>query len=289
MAISFLKMHGLGNDFVVIDARQPQDMEALGEAEIRKLADRRRGIGCDQLITIEPPEGQGEDGGDAFVRFWNADGSETGACGNGSRCVAALLMSESGEDTARLETVSGVLGCAMAGDGLVVVDMGPPRLDWEEIPLAERMDTRRIDVKIGPIDAPFLFGPAAVSMGNPHCVFFVDKAEAYDLEKLGPLVENHPMFPERTNVEFAEVQSRNLIRLRVWERGAGITQACGTGACATLVAAVRRGLTERRADIALDGGVLGVEWRESDGHVLMTGPIAAVYQGLIDLDALRAS
>lgn len=279
-AIPFLKMHGLGNDFVVIDARAPEAVPAaaFGEEQIRALADRRRGIGCDQLITIEPAQ----DGGDAFVRFWNADGSETGACGNGSRCVAALLMSEMGRDTARLETVSGVLGCAAAGDGLIVVDMGKPRLDWQEIPLAERMDTRRIDVKIGPIDAPFLFGPAAVSMGNPHSIFFVDNVAAYDLEKLGPLVENHPMFPERTNVEFAEVRGPSSIRLRVWERGAGVTQACGTGACATLVAAVRRGLTDRRADVEVDGGVLGIEWRESDDHVLMTGPVAAVYQGLID-------
>jgi len=276
MAIPFLKMHGLGNDFVVIDARE--ELHDLTEIQIRALADRRRGIGCDQLITIEEPQ----EGGDALVRFFNSDGSETGACGNGSRCVAALLMSENGRETVRLETQGGLLGCAVAGDGLIVVDMGRPRLEWEEIPLAERMDTRRIDVKIGPIDKPFLFGPAAVSMGNPHAVFFVDNVAAYDLEKLGPLVENHPMFPERTNVEFAEIRSRTAIRLRVWERGAGVTQACGTGACATLVAAVRRDLTDRRADIELDGGVLGVEWRASDDHVLLTGPVAAVYQGLIE-------
>jgi diaminopimelate epimerase len=282
MAIAFLKMHGLGNDFVVIDGRA--ERPELSAAQIRALADRRRGIGCDQLIMIEPAEGPG----DAFVRFWNADGGETGACGNGSRCVAALVMSETGRDTARLETVGGVLGCAVAGDGLIVIDMGTPRLDWQDIPLAERMDTRRIDVKIGPIDKPFLFGPAAVGIGNPHCVFFVDNVAAYDLEKLGPLVESHPMFPERTNVGFAEIRSPSSIRLRVWERGAGVTQACGTGACAALVAAVRRGLAERRADLELDGGVLGIEWRQSDDHVLMTGPVAAVYQGLIDLEALEA-
>lgn len=280
MAIPFLKMHGLGNDFVVIDAREP--MPALTAAQIRALADRRRGIGCDQLVTIETPG----NGGDALVRFFNADGSESGACGNGSRCVAALLMGESGRTSARLETAGGVLGCAAAGEGLIVVDMGRPRLGWEEIPLAERMDTRRIDVKIGPIDDPFLFGPAAVSMGNPHCVFFVDNVEAYDLERLGPLVECYPLFPERTNVELAQVRGPTSIRLRVWERGAGITQACGTGACASVVAAVRRKLTGRRVDVELDGGVLGIEWRESDDHVLMAGPVAAVFEGVIDPEQL---
>ena len=276
MALSFLKMHGLGNDFVVIDARATQ--VTLSEAALRALSDRRRGVGCDQVITIEAPQGEG----DAFIRFWNADGSESGACGNGTRCVAAVLMSEKGAGTASLETQGGLLGCAMAGDGLVVVDMGRPRLDWQEIPLAERMDTRRIDVKIGPIDAPILFAPAAVSMGNPHCIFFVDNAAAYDLQKLGPLVENHPMFPERTNVGFAEMRGRNRIRLRVWERGAGETQACGTGACAALVAAVRRGFADRRADVELDGGILGIEWRQGDDHVLMTGPVAAVFSGEVE-------
>lgn len=280
MTIPFLKMHGLGNDFVVIDAREP--LPPLEEAQIKALADRHRGIGCDQLIVIERPQGRG----DAFVRFWNADGSESGACGNGSRCVAAYLMGESGRSQARLETVGGLLGCAIAGDGLIVVDMGRPRLDWQDIPLAERMDTRLIDVKIGPIDKPFLFGPAAVSMGNPHCVFFVDDVSAYDLAKLGPLIENYPLFPERTNVEFAQVRGPASIRLRVWERGVGITQACGSGACATLVAAVRRNLTSRRADVEVDGGVLGIEWRQTDDHVLMTGPVSAVFQGLIDLDSL---
>jgi diaminopimelate epimerase len=276
MVLSFLKMHGLGNDFVVIDARGTR--VALEADALRALADRRRGIGCDQVITIEQPQGLG----DAKVRFWNADGSETGACGNGTRCVAAFLMSESGSNTVSVETEGGLLGCAAAGEGLVVVDMGKPRLDWKEIPLAERMDTRRLDVKIGPIDAPILFAPAAVSMGNPHCIFFVDNVAAYDLQKLGPLVENYPLFPERTNVGLAQIRGPNSIRLRVWERGAGETQACGTGACAALVAAARRGLTQRRADVELDGGVLAIEWRQSDDHVLMTGPVAAVYAGEVD-------
>ena len=283
MALNFLKMHGLGNDFVVIDARETR--VALDPASLRALADRRRGVGCDQVITVERAEGIG----DAKVRFWNADGTESGACGNGTRCVAALLMSERGAHTVSLETEGGLLGCAVAGEGLVVVDMGRPRLDWKDIPLAERMDTRRLDVKIGPIDAPILFAPAAVSMGNPHCVFFVDNVAAYDLEKLGPLVENYPLFPERTNVGFAEVRGPNSIRLRVWERGAGITQACGTGACAALVAAARRGLTQRKADIELDGGVLAIDWRESDDHVLMTGPVAAVFAGEIDPAALQGA
>jgi len=280
MSIPFLKMHGLGNDFVVLDARESKI--ALSDALLRALADRRRGIGCDQVIVIEPPGL----GGDARVRFWNGDGSESGACGNGSRCVAALLMSESGKPMARLETEGGILGCALQGDGLVTVDMGKPKFDWQDIPLAERMDTRILDLRLGPIDNPVLIGPTAVSMGNPHCIFFVDNIDTHDLARFGPLVENHPLFPERANVSLAQVTSPGSLRLKVWERGAGLTQACGTAACASAVAAARLKHTGRAVDVTLPGGVLGITWRERDDHVLMTGPVAAVFSGSFDPEML---
>ena len=274
MEIAFVKMHGIGNDAVIIDGRGKT--VRLDESLVRAIADRRRGVGCDQLILIEKPKNPGAA---AAVRFWNADGGEIDACGNGSRCVAAHLMAESGTTALDLETQAGLLHCRAAGENHVVVDMGKPKLDWQEIPLAERMDTRKIDVKVGPIDAPVLFGPSAVNMGNPHCIFFVDNADAYDLARLGPMLEHHPMFPERANVSLAQVRGPDAIRLRVWERGAGLTQACGTAACAVVVAAVRRGLANRRADVTLDGGTLSIEWRESDDHVLMTGPVALSFTG----------
>ena len=278
MTVPFLKMHGLGNDFVVLDARA--ERLDLPPALLRAIADRRRGVGCDQIVVLEPPE----EGGDARVRFWNSDGSEAGACGNGSRCVAALLMSESGQATARLETQGGLLGCRMQGDGLITVDMGRPRFDWQDIPLAERMDTRVLDVRLGPIDNPVLIGPTAVNVGNPHCIFFVQTIETHDLARFGPLIENHPLFPERVNVSLAQVTSRSSLRLKVWERGAGITQACGTAACASAVAAARLGHTGREVDVTLDGGVLAIQWRESDDHILMTGPVAVAFSGGLDLE-----
>ena len=283
MATPFLKMHGLGNDFVVLDARTRG--LAVSVAAARAIADRRRGIGFDQLLVLERPRA----GGDVFMRIFNPDGSEAEGCGNGTRCVARLLMDELGAPRAVIETLGGRLIATDAGGGLVTVDMGAPGLDWQQIPLAERMDTRRIDIKIGPIDNPYLWGPAAVSMGNPHAVFFVDDAASIQLDKVGPLVENHPLFPERANVSFAEVLDPGHARLRVWERSAGATLACGTAACATLVAAARRGLTGRTATLMLPGGDLVIAWRESDGHVLMTGPVEleaemrlapAVFEGL---------
>lgn len=283
MTIPFLKMHGLGNDFVVIDARE--EPVALPAPLLRAIADRRRGIGCDQIVVIEKPAA----GGDALVRFWNSDGSESGACGNGSRCVAALLMGEAGRETARLETGGGILGCRMQGGGLITVDMGTPRFDWQDIPLAERMDTRVLDVRLGPIDNPVLIGPTAVNVGNPHCIFFVDNIAAHDLARFGPLVENHPLFPERVNVSLAQVTSPSSLRLKVWERGAGITQACGTAACASAVAAARLGHTGREVDVTLDGGVLAIHWLEANDHILMTGPVAISYSGSFDPEMLIAS
>lgn len=283
MTIPFLKMHGLGNDFVVIDARA--EPLALPAPLLRAIADRRRGIGCDQIVVIENAKA----GGDARVRFWNSDGSESGACGNGSRCVAALLMGEAGRETARLETGGGILGCRMQGGGLITVDMGSPRFDWQDIPLAERMDTRVLDIRLGPIDHPVLIGPTAVNVGNPHCIFFVDNIAAHDLARFGPLVENHPLFPERVNVSLAQVTSPSSLRLKVWERGAGITQACGTAACASAVAAARLGRTGRAVDVTLDGGVLAIHWLEDNDHILMTGPVAVAYSGSFDPEMLVAS
>ena len=275
MSLPFLKMHGLGNDFVVLDARATPI--AMTEAAARAIGDRRTGIGYDQLLMLCPPR----EGGDVRMRIWNPDGGEAESCGNGTRAVAQLVMDETGTDKIGIETLGGFLNASRAPGGLVTIDMGEPRLEWEQIPLAERMDTRRIDIHIGPIDDPYLVGPAAVSMGNPHAVFFVDDTSKIQLEKVGPLVENHPLFPERANVSFAEVRDPEHAKLRVWERSAGATLACGTAACATLVAGVRLGKLARKAEIALPGGPLTIEWRESDGHVLMTGPAETAYAGTL--------
>ncbi len=267
-ARAFTKMHGLGNDFVVIDARrepfQPTELEA------RLIADRRLGVGCDQFLVMEPPT---NGAAEIFLRIRNADGREVGACGNGTRCVARLLMDESGSATARIETAAGILAASEAGGGRVAVDMGPARLDWRDIPLAEPRDTLHLDFALGPLG-----DPVAVNMGNPHAVFFVADAEAVDLAALGPQIEQDPLFPERCNVGLVQVLSRRRLCYRVWERGVGITRACGSGACAAGVAAARRGLAERQVTLQLDGGELETEWRE-DGHVILTGPAATAFHG----------
>jgi diaminopimelate epimerase len=269
-------MHGLGNDFVVLDSR----LLALNltPALVRAIADRRTGIGCDQLVVVAPPLGKISD---ATMLIYNADGSEVAACGNASRCVAWMLMQESGRDAVVIETKAGLLDAEARGPGLVAVDMGRPRLDWREIPLSEARDTLHLGIGAGP-----LADPVGVSMGNPHAVFFVEDAEGTDLAAYGPGLEHHPLFPERANIEVAQMLSSpdtamGRIRMRVWERGAGITMACGTGACATLVAAARRGLCPRKADIVLDGGTLTIEWL-ADDHVLMTGPVATSFVGTLD-------
>jgi len=267
----FLKMHGLGNDFVVLDARR--DSLSLDPSQVRALADRHRGVGCDQVIVIEPPR---TPGADAAMRIWNADGGEVEACGNAARCVASIVMDETRRDQAAIDTPSGPVGARRAGP-LIAVDMGVPGLDWRDIPLAEPADTLAL-----PIAADGLSQPVAVSMGNPHAVFFVKDAAAIDLARLGPRLEHHPLFPKRTNVEVVTVETPRQLRVRVWERGAGITLACGTGACAALVAAVRRSLAERKAVVALDGGPLEIAWR-ADGHVVMTGPVATSFTGAVDL------
>ena len=271
-------MHGLGNDFVILDLRGglPTPTPELARA----IADRRRGIGFDQLITIEEEKHPQLA---AYMGIFNPDGSRSGACGNATRCVAHLLMEEGDTDSLTLRTDFGPLACWRTENGLVRVNMGAPKLDWQDIPLADASDTVRIDVKLGPIDNPTLWGPGAVNMGNPHAVFFVDDAEAVPVDKLGPMIENHPMFPERANVEFCHVIDRNRIRMRVWERGAGVTQACGSGACAAVVAGVRRDLIDRTCTVDLDGGPLVIEWGEDD-NVFMTGPIATSFQGVIGED-----
>jgi diaminopimelate epimerase len=266
----FVKMHGLGNDFVVIDAReQPLDLD---DAAARKIADRHTGVGCDQLIVMEQPQ-NGKGLADVVMRIRNADGGEVAACGNASRCVADLVMRETGRDNIVIETAAGLLDAQRASGGRIAVDMGAAKLDWRDIPLGEPQDTGRLNLSLGPLKEP-----VAVSMGNPHAVFFVDNAEAIDLKNLGPVLEHHKLFPERANIGVAQVIDRGRIRLRVWERGTGITLACGTGACAALVAAARRGLTERKAIVAVDGGELEIEWLK-DGHVLMTGPVAVSFSG----------
>lgn len=274
MSRPFLKMNGLGNDFVVVEARTAPF--APSAEDVRAIADRERGVGCDQLVAIEPSARA-----DAAVRFWNADGEEVGACGNASRCVGWLLMEASGRDEAVIETQAGLLRASRAGDRMVSVDMGEPGLDWTQIPLAEDMDTKGIELQVGPIDAPHFHTPGCVSMGNPHVVFFVPDAEVAPVREVGPLIEHHPLFPEGVNVGFAEIQARDRIRLKVWERGAGLTKACGTGACAALVAAHRRGLVDRKATLVLDGGELTIEWREADGHVIMTGPAQVDFTGTL--------
>ena len=273
----FSKWNGLGNDFVILDLRGTRLRPSVEEA--RAIADRETGIGCDQLITIED-----KDGADAFMGVWNPDGSEVGACGNAARCVGWIVAEALERELVCLKTKSGPISARVVGDRRVSVDMGAPRLDWRDIPLSEQMNTKLLELQLGPIDAPVLHSPSAVNMGNPHCVFFVDDAEAQDIERFGPLVENHPLFPERANVSVAEVRSPNEIRVRVWERGAGVTQACGTAACAVAVAAVRRRRADRQVTIQLDGGPLEIEWRESDQHVIMTGPVAHEFDGELGAD-----
>ncbi len=272
----FRKMHGLGNDFVVFDARTRAF--DLTPARVRAIADRRTGVGCDQLVVIAPPTGKV---GDAHMLIYNCDGSEVAACGNATRCVAWQLMTESGGAGVVIETRAGLLDAEARGPGMVAVDMGRPRLDWRDIPLAQAGDTLHLGVRVGPLE-----DPVGVNMGNPHAVFFVDNVDAIDLATVGPVLERHALFPERANIEVAQVlppldADMGRIRMRVWERGTGITMACGTGACATLVAAARRGLSPRKAEVILDGGSLTIEWL-ADDHVLMTGPVATSFVGTLD-------
>jgi diaminopimelate epimerase len=270
--IPFRKMNGLGNDFVVLDARRRSI--PLSREQARAIADRTTGIGCDQVIVLEP-----SGNADVRMRIWNSEGSEVESCGNASRCIADLLFKETGRSRVAIDTKGGLLSCRRARAGLVTVDMGVPRWGWNEIPLAEEFsDTRRIELQVGPIDKPILHSPSTVNVGNPHCIFWVEDVAAFDLGKIGPLLEHHPMFPKGANISLAQVTGRDSLDLKVWERGAGLTRACGTAACAAAVAAARLKLTGRKVAVRLPGGELSIEWADND-HILMTGPFAHDFDG----------
>lgn len=281
--IRFRKMNGLGNTFAVFDGRDAPVV--LAPAAIRALGGDGA-IGFDQMITLE----RSGAGADVFMRIHNKDGGEVDACGNATRCIGWLVMGESGRSEAAIETNAGLLRAFDTGiPEMVAVDMGEPRFGWREIPLSRPFeDTRSIDLAFGPVDAPILSAPAAVNMGNPHAIFFVDDVNAIDLGRIGPVLEHHPLFPERANISLARVTARDAITLRTWERGVGLTRACGTAACATGVAAMRRGLTDRDVTVNVPGGALRIEWRD-DNHVIMTGPIETEFEGTIDPETLSLS
>jgi diaminopimelate epimerase len=284
----FVKMNGLGNEIVIVDLRATPGAASVAEAEAQAAA---RQEPYDQLMVLYPPRAAtgGKINGEinakisAMIRIYNNDGSEAGACGNGMRCVAALVGEQTGQSALTFETQAGLIPCWRADGGLYTVDMGKPRLRWDEIPLAEEFaDTRAIELEIGPAGAPILHTPSVASMGNPHAIFWVEDTAAYDLAKFGPLLENHPMFPERANITLAATPTRDHIVMRTWERGAGLTKACGSAACATAVAAARLRRTGRKVRISLPGGDLTIEWREADDHVLMTGPVEYEHNGRFD-------
>ena len=267
--LPFMKMHGLGNDFVVIDAREGE--VALSKKIISGIADRHFGVGFDQLAVISKGEF------DAHLRFYNADGSESLACGNATRCIARYLMDETSKENLILTTMHGQIPAVDLGNGVTSVNMGKPGLEWNKVPLSENIPT---------LELPIEGSPTATGMGNPHCTFFVEDAEKINLEEMGPKFENHPLFPERTNVQFASIIARDQIRMRVWERGAGVTLASGSSSCATAVAANRKGLTEKKVQIELDGGILSVDWR--DDGVWMTGPTMQVFTGSFSEEFLKS-
>ena len=278
----FLKMQGLGNDFVVLDARaQPIKLEPV---EIQAIADRHIGIGCDQLLVLKNSERA-----DVYMQIFNADGSEVGACGNGARCVGRHVMKEKGDGRATIETMSGLLEVFDGGEGMITVDMGPVRTDWQDIPLSMEQDTLHLAIELAndsePDGDPLLWDPAAVNVGNPHMVFLVKNPDVVDLQRVGPLLENTELFPEGANVSLAKVTGDDTIKLRVWERGAGETAGCGTAACAALVTAHRSGVTGRSAVVDLPGGPVGVLWRD-DNHIVLTGPAFNVFQGNFTIEPL---
>jgi diaminopimelate epimerase len=275
---SFAKMNGIGNEIVVVDLR---DSSATVTPDDARAIASPRGVPFDQLMVLLPPRTPGTS---AFVRIYNNDGSEAGACGNGMRCVARQVFQDAGGDALTFETAAGLLNCWRGpSPDLFTVDMGAPKFGWRDIPLAEEFrDTRYIELQVGPIDAPVLHSPSVVSMGNPHAIFWVDDIHAYDLARFGPLLENHPIFPERANITLAHVVDREHIVMRTWERGAGLTRACGSAACAAAVAAARLKRTGRTVHMTLPGGELTIVWREGDDHVLMTGPAAFEFEGRFD-------
>jgi diaminopimelate epimerase len=272
---AFVKMNGLGNEIVVVDMRAGSG--PIPADEVRAAG---RAVKFDQMMVLCPPRIADTD---AVVRIYNCDGSEAGACGNGMRCLAALLHQETGRNQFCFETPAGLLACWAADAGQFTADLGRPRFSWDEIPLAEPFaDTRAIELQIGPIDAPILFSPSVVNVGNPHALFWVDDVDAYDLGAIGPMLENHPIFPQRANISLVRVCAKAQLKVRTWERGAGLTKACGSAACAAVVAAARTGRTGRTARASLPGGDLEISWRARDDHVLMTGPAVWEYRGRFD-------
>jgi diaminopimelate epimerase len=267
----FTKMHGLGNDFVIVDVRDGTKLPACDKIAV--LSNRKTGIGCDQFIAIEPTENC-----DVFMRIYNPDGSEAEACGNATRCVASMIMKETGKHEIVVETVAGMLECWLEKDGRVTTDMGVPKDGWKDIPVAKESDTLKLPITFNGSNA------VGVNVGNPHAVFFLDEVENINLKAEGPKLETDTLFPEKANIEFVQVKSKSELRMRVWERGAGETMACGSGACAAVIAGVRRGLTGRKVKVVLDGGVLDIVWRESDSHILMTGAVAYVFSGDISVN-----
>ena len=273
----FVKMNGLGNEIVLVDMRAAPRAVTADDA---RAAAQPGGVPYDQLMALYPARTPGTDG---FVRIYNNDGSEAGACGNGMRCLASMLFQETGKDALSVETKAGLLNCWKVGEETFTVDMGVPRFRWDEIPLAEEFrDTRAIELQIGPIDKPILHSPSVINIGNPHAIFWVEDVASYDLARVGPMLENHPIFPERANISLAAVKSREHLVVRTWERGAGLTRACGSAACAAAVAAARTRRTGRKVTVTLPGGDLLIEWRERDDHVLMTGPVEYEFAGRFD-------
>lgn len=274
-ATPFRKMNGLGNDFVVLDARRRP--LSIDEAKARAIADRQTGIGCDQLIVMELSASA-----DVRMRIWNNEGFEVESCGNASRCIADLIFSEKSSSRATIDTLGGFLSCAKDGEGLVTVDMGIPRFGWKDIPLSQPFaDTRHIELQVGPVDAPLIHSPSVVNIGNPHCIFWVNDLDIVDLAKVGPMLEHHPLFPERANITLARIDAKDRLTLKVWERGAGLTRACGTAACAATAASARINGTGRGVIVTLPGGDLRILWRRSDGHLLMTGPVSYEFEGIL--------
>lgn len=278
--ITVAKMNGLGNEIVVADLRSTKKIFTAREVEAIAATP---GLSFDQLMAVHAPKTPGTQG---FVRIYNNDGSEVGACGNGTRCIGLLAARQSGRRSMKFETIAGVLDVSVAEDDQITVDMGEPRFGWQEIPLAEEFrDTRAIELQIGPIDNPVLHSPSAVNVGNPHVVFWVDDVDAHDLARFGPLLENHPIFPERANISIAEITSPSTLTLRTWERGAGLTQACGSAACAAAVCAARKKFTGRKVTVSLPGGHLMIEWTAGN-RILMTGPAELEFEARIDAASL---
>lgn len=280
--LPFVKMNGLGNEIVVVDLRGSSKVFTAAEAAAI-AADPSSHF--DQMMVLHRPATSGTE---SLVRIYNTDGSEAGACGNGMRCVGWVLAKDLGRNQFKVETRAGVLDTVVRDQTSITVDMGEPKFGWQDIPLAEEFrDTRAIELQIGPINNPVLHSPSVVNVGNPHAIFWVDDVDAFDLARLGPMLESHPIFPERANISLAHVTSPESIRLRTWERGAGLTRACGSAACAAAVSAARKRLTGRIVDVALPGGTLNVAWG-ADNHILMTGPVEFEYEGVIDLSKLTS-